>query len=328
MLPSPPPSAEAPADDDAIRTRGLGRDFAGRTAVHALDLRVRTGEIYGLLGPNGSGKSTTVRMLTTQLRPTRGSARIAGADLASEPGAVRRRTGTVLQAVALDPLMTGRALLTLQGRAQSLARRAARERAAELLATLGAESFADTPVGKLSGGQRRRVDLATALVQRPAVLFLDEPTTGLDPSSRRGLWDEIRGLVRDHGITVLLTTQYLEEADQLCDRIGILRAGRLITSADPRTLKAEAGERVLHLRFTAADTAARALTLLTGRGEPAVRTAPDTVGVRLTGPGADGRTLSLLAADGLHADSLRVDEPTLEDVFLRLTPTPEEAPAA
>ncbi|MGW9381386.1 ATP-binding cassette domain-containing protein [Streptomyces albidoflavus] len=326
MPPSPCPPAEAAADD-ALRTHGLGRDFAGRTAVHALDLRVRTGEIYGLLGPNGSGKSTTVRMLTTQLRPTRGSARIAGADLAGEPGGVRRRTGTVLQAVALDPLMTGRALLTLQGRAQALTRRAARDRAAELLATLGVESFADTPVGKLSGGQRRRVDLATALVQRPAVLFLDEPTTGLDPASRRGLWDEIRGLVRDHGITVLLTTQYLEEADQLCDRIGILRAGRLVASADPRTLKAEAGERVLHLRFTA-DAAARALTLLTGRGEPAHRTAPDTVGVRLAGPGADGRTLSLLAAEGLHADSLRVDEPTLEDVFLRLTPTPEEAPAA
>ncbi|MGN0120763.1 MAG: ABC transporter ATP-binding protein [Streptomyces albidoflavus] len=325
MLPFPPPPAEAAADD-ALRTHRLGRDFAGRTAVHALDLRVRTGEIYGLLGPNGSGKSTTVRMLTTQLRPTRGSARIAGADLASEPGAVRRRTGTVLQAVALDPLMTGRALLTLQGRAQALTRRAARDRAAELLATLGAESFADTPVGKLSGGQRRRVDLATALVQRPAVLFLDEPTTGLDPASRRGLWDEIRGLVRDHGVTVLLTTQYLEEADQLCDRIGILRAGRLVASADPRTLKAEAGERVLHLRFTAAGAAA--FTLLTGRGEPAHRTAPDTVGVRLAGPGADGRTLSLLAAEGLHADSLRVDEPTLEDVFLRLAPTPEKVPAA
>ncbi|MFC7470340.1 ABC transporter ATP-binding protein [Actinomadura keratinilytica] len=326
MLPFPPPPAEAAADD-ALRTHRLGRDFAGRTAVHALDLRVRTGEIYGLLGPNGSGKSTTVRMLTTQLRPTRGSARIAGADLASEPGAVRRRTGTVLQAVALDPLMTGRALLTLQGRAQALTRRAAHDRAAELLATLGAESFADTPVGKLSGGQRRRVDLATALVQRPAVLFLDEPTTGLDPAS--------------------------------CAACGTRSAGSSGTTASPSCSPPSTWRRPTSSATGSASSAPDAssppptpapsrprresASCTCGSPPPAPPPAPSpcspagaspptapppTPSASAWRPGADGRTLSLLAAEGLHADSLRVDEPTLEDVFLRLAPTPEEVPAA
>jgi daunorubicin resistance ABC transporter ATP-binding subunit len=312
----------------AVRAVGLGRDFAEHAAVHRLDLEVRPGEVYGLLGPNGSGKSTTVRMLTTMLRPTRGTARVAGADIARDPAAVRRRIGVVLQGTALDPRMSARELLRLQGRLQSLSARQARARCAELLTAFAAQDFADTAVGKLSGGQRRRVDLAVALVQRPDVLFLDEPTTGLDPGSRRELWDEIRALAA-HGVTVLLTTQYLEEADQLCDRVGILRAGRLIASAAPHALKSEVGDRVLTLRFHDAPAADRARKLLAaegGRTHPAAST-PHAVSIRLDHPGADGEALLTLASAGLHAASLTVDEPSLEDVFLRLARTPEGATA-
>jgi ABC-2 type transport system ATP-binding protein len=314
----------------SIRTVGLGRDFADRPAVHGLDLEVNPGEVYGLLGPNGSGKTTTVRMLTTMLRPSRGTAQVAGADVSRDPGTVRRRTGVVFQGTALDPLMSARELLRLQGRLQSLTARQARARCAELLTAFDARDFADTPVGKLSGGQRRRVDLAVALVQRPDVLFLDEPTTGLDPASRRELWDQIRAWSADHGVTVLLTTQYLEEADQLCDRVGILREGRLIASASPRVLKSEAGDRVLTLRFRDATAADRAQELLAARVEQlhTPEDAPHAVSIRLTRPGADGETLLILASAGLHAESLTVDEPSLEDVFLRLALTPEGATAA
>lgn len=308
----------------SLRAIGLRRDFGERTAVHGLDLEVHPGEVYGLLGPNGSGKSTTVRMLTTMLRPSGGTAGVAGADIIRDPGTVRRRTGVVLQGSALDPRMSARELLRLQGRLQFLTARQARARCAELLAAFDAEEFADTPSGRLSGGQRRRVDLAVALVQRPDVLFLDEPTTGLDPASRRGLWDQIRALSAT-GVTVLLTTQYLDEADRLCDRIGILRAGRLIASAAPQALKAEIGDRILTLRFHDASAADRARELLAARGEQlrTAEAAPHAVSIRLKGPGADGQTLLALASAGLHADSLTVDEPSLEDVFLRLAFTPE-----
>ncbi|MFD7069967.1 ATP-binding cassette domain-containing protein [Streptomyces sp. NPDC059913] len=314
----------------SIRAVGLGRDFAEHTAVHRLDLEVNPGEVYGLLGPNGSGKSTIVRMLTTMLRPSRGAAQVAGADISRDPGTVRRRTGVVLQGAALDPLMSARELLRLQGRLQTLSARQARARCAELLTAFDAHDFADTPVGKLSGGQRRRVDLAVALVQRPDVLFLDEPTTGLDPAGRRDLWDEIRTLAATHGVTVLLTTQYLEEADQLCDRVGILRAGRLIASAAPNALKEEVGDRVLTLRFLDAPTAGQARELLTAKGAQihTAATAPHTVSIRLARPGADGEALLTLASAGLNAESLTVDEPSLEDVFLRLALTPESATAA
>ncbi|MEW2556682.1 ATP-binding cassette domain-containing protein [Streptomyces zhihengii] len=318
------------ANSSAIRTVGLGRDFAERTAVHGLDLEVNPGEVYGLLGPNGSGKSTAVRMLTTMLRPSRGSAVVAGADVVRDPEAVRRRIGVVLQQTALDPLMSARELLLLQGRLQSLTAPQARARCEELIARFGADEFADTATGKLSGGQRRRVDLAVALVQRPDVLFLDEPTTGLDPAARRGLWDELRALSADHGVSVLLTTQYLEEADRLCDRVGILRAGHLIASAAPHVLKEETGDRVLTLRFRDAATAGRARELLTAGGEQlhTAAAAPHAVGIRLARPGADGETLLALASAGLHAVSLTVDEPSLEDVVLRLALTPKGTAAA
>ncbi|WP_078843843.1 ABC transporter ATP-binding protein [Streptomyces albus] len=314
--------------DSSIRASGLGRDFAGRAAVRDLDLEVAPAEIYGLLGPNGSGKSTTVRMLTTMLRPTRGTARVAGADVAAEPALVRSRSGTVLQDTALDPGMAGRELLLLQGRMHGLAAARARGRCDELLAVTGMARHADTPVGKLSGGQRRRIDLAVALVQRPRVLFLDEPTTGLDPESRRSLWSEIRRLSVESGVTVLLTTQYLEEADELCHRVGILREGRLIASASPRALKESVGERALTLRFGDEGAAARALRLLTGRGETAGLLAAGTVRAKLSRAGADSDMLLALAAEGLRADAIRVDEPSLEDVYLRLAAVPEHGHGA
>ncbi|WP_084195234.1 ATP-binding cassette domain-containing protein [Streptosporangium amethystogenes] len=189
----------------AIHVAGLGRDFGDRSAVHQLDLQVNAGEVYGLLGPNGSGKSTTVRMLTTMLRPSRGTAHVAGADITHDPETVRRRIGIVLQETALDPLMSARELLHLQGRLQSFTARQARDRSAELLVSFSMEEFADTPVSRLSGGRRRRVDLAVALAQRPLVLFLDEPTTGLDPVSRLSGLPALLALV---GATVLLGTGF------------------------------------------------------------------------------------------------------------------------
>lgn len=210
----------------SIRTVGPGRDFAERAAVHRLDLEVNRGEVQGLLGPSGSGKSTTVRMLTTMLHPSPGTAQVTGADITRDPGAVRRHTGVVLQGTVLDSLISARAPLGLQGRLQSLTARQARARRTELLTAFNAEEFPGTSVGKLSGGRRRRIDLAVTLVQRPDTLFLDEPTTALDPASRRGLGDGIRALSANHGTTALLRTPRSEDAYQLCDRVGILRAGR------------------------------------------------------------------------------------------------------
>jgi ABC-type multidrug transport system ATPase subunit len=305
--------------DSSLQTFGLGRDFGDRTAVDGLDLSVRPGEIYGLLGPNGSGKSTTLRMLTTMLRPTRGSAVVAGADVTRDPAAVRARIGVVLQSTALDPLMTGRELLRLQGRVQGLSAARSRARCDELLDAMAMGEHAGTAVGRLSGGQRRRIDLAVSLVQRPAVLFLDEPTTGLDPASRRALWAQVVELNAEHGVTVLLTTQYLEEADRLCHRVGILRAGALAASSAPQELKDGLGERALSLRFGDAATAGDALRLVLERGETADPVAGNGLRVRLLHADAGRDLLPALSAAGLHPQAMSVDEPSLEDVYLRLS---------
>ena len=205
---------------------------AGIRAVDGLDLAVAAGEIYGFLGPNGAGKTTSVRILTTLLRPTAGVARVAGHDVVGAADAVRREIGVALQEAAIDPLMTGRELLRMQGALHGLRGPAARARAAELLERVGLTQAGDRRVGGYSGGMRRRLDLALALVHRPRVLFLDEPTTGLDPTSRGALWREVRAL-NDDGTTVFLTTQYLEEAEQLADRVGIIAAGRLVAEGTP-----------------------------------------------------------------------------------------------
>ena len=231
----------------AIETMGLTKSYRSRSgvveAVRGVDLQVRAGEVFGFLGPNGAGKSTTVRMLTTLLTITSGSARVAGSDVAAEPDAVRRRIGVALQEAGLDPRQTGRELLALQGRLFGLSAPEASGRAAELLALVELEDAADRHIKGYSGGMKRRLDLASALVHEPDVLFLDEPTTGLDPASRVTVWDEVRR-INARGTTVFLTTQYLEEADQLCDRLAIIDGGLIVREGTPAQLKAELRERL------------------------------------------------------------------------------------
>src|SRR5436305_9930550 len=226
----------------AVEAVGLVKQYTGRggvvDAVRGVDLRVRAGEIFGFLGPNGAGKSTTVRMLTTLLSITSGSAAVAGLDVAGHPDAVRRRIGVALQEAGLDPRQTGRELLVLQARLFDLSRSDAERRAAELLDLVELTDAADRSIKGYSGGMKRRLDLASALVHEPDVLFLDEPKTGLDPASRPTVWDEVRR-INERGTTVFLTTQYLEEADQLCDRLAIIDGGRIVREGTPANLKAD-----------------------------------------------------------------------------------------
>jgi ABC-2 type transport system ATP-binding protein len=231
----------------AVRAEGLVKHYTSRSetveAVRGVDLRVEAGEVFGFLGPNGAGKSTTVRMLTTLLSITSGTAMVAGADVATEADEVRRRIGVALQEAGLDPRQTGRELLHLQARLFGLTAHEAAERTEGLLALVELEDAADRSIKGYSGGMKRRLDLATALVHAPEVLFLDEPTTGLDPASRLTVWDEVRR-INERGTTVFLTTQYLEEADQLCDRLAIIDDGRIVREGTPAGLKADLRERL------------------------------------------------------------------------------------
>jgi ABC-2 type transport system ATP-binding protein len=234
------------AGGPAVVASGLVKNYTGREgtveAVRGVDLEVSNGEIFGFLGPNGAGKSTTVRMLTTLLTITAGRAEVAGVDVADDPDAARARIGVALQEAGLDPRQTGRELLILHGRLFGLDKAESVERARELLALVELEDAADRVLKGYSGGMQRRLDLAAALVHEPEVLFLDEPTTGLDPASRLTIWEELRR-INGHGTTVFLTTQYLEEADQLCDRIAIIDDGRIVREGTPERLKSELRER-------------------------------------------------------------------------------------
>jgi ABC-2 type transport system ATP-binding protein len=226
----------------AVEAQGLVKHFSGRggevEAVKGVDLRVREGEVFGFLGPNGAGKSTTVKMLTTLMTITAGSARVAGVDVTEDPDGVRQRIGVALQEIGLDPRQTGRELVILQGRLFGMSRTQAEERARELLELVELTDAADRRIKGYSGGMKRRLDLASALVHEPEVLFLDEPTTGLDPASRLTVWDEMRR-INERGTTVFLTTQYLEEADQLCDRLAIIDGGLIVGEGTPAELKAD-----------------------------------------------------------------------------------------
>jgi ABC-2 type transport system ATP-binding protein len=226
----------------AVEARALVKTYGDVEAVRGVDLRVDAGEVFGFLGPNGAGKSTTVKMLTTLLTITSGSAAVAGVDVAGDPDAVRKRIGVALQEAGLDPRQSGRELLILQARLFGLTAAEAAVRASELLALVELEDAADRRIKTYSGGMKRRLDLASALVHRPDVLFLDEPTTGLDPSSRLTVWDEVRR-INEQGTTVFLTTQYLEEADALCDRLAIIDGGLIVREGTPASLKAELRER-------------------------------------------------------------------------------------
>ena len=315
----------------AVEVEQLVREFKGGIrAVDGLDLEVRHGEIYGFLGPNGAGKTTVVRILTTLLRPTAGRARVAGHDVVSDGDAVRRAIGVALQEAAIDPLMTGRELLRMQGALHGLRGPEARERAVQLLDRVGLTEAGDRRVGGYSGGMRRRLDLALALVHRPHVLFLDEPTTGLDPTSRAALWREVQALHED-GTTVFLTTQYLEEAEQLADRVGIINRGNLVAEGTPESLKARVGEPTVHVEMTHPDDAARACEALAGLGRverPTERT-PTRIGVRTTaGHAAIAPVVRALDEAGVEVEFVEVESPSLDDVFAAVTGSHLEGAAA
>jgi ABC-2 type transport system ATP-binding protein len=298
------------------------REFKGGIrAVDELDLEVRDGEIYGFLGPNGAGKTTVVRILTTLLRPTAGRARVAGHDVVQDGDAVRRAIGVALQEAAIDPLMTGRELLRMQGALHGLRAREARDRAAQLLDRVGLTQAGDRRVGGYSGGMRRRLDLALALVHRPHVLFLDEPTTGLDPTSRVALWREVRAL-HEEGTTVFLTTQYLEEAEQLADRVGIIARGSLVAEGTPESLKARVGQPTVHVEMSDPEDAGRACEALAGLGTveaPTERT-PTRIGVRTAaGKAAIAPVVRALDEAGVAVEFVEVETPTLDDVFMAVT---------
>jgi len=304
----------------AIEVENLVRDFRkGPRAVDGIDLTVSTGEIYGFLGPNGAGKSTTVLMLTTLLPPTSGRAWVGGHDIVREGGAVRAVIGAALQEAALDAILTGREHLALQGTLQGLSGEHRRRRTQELLERVGLTEAADRRVGGYSGGMKRRLDLALALVHSPRILFLDEPTTGLDPQSRAALWEEVARLAHDEGMTVFLTTQYLEEADALANRIGIIDHGRIVAEGTPAQLKAEIGSPTVEV--TPDDPAAgdRLAELLASFGEMR-RNGRGSVTVQL--PGGEGRLADIvrvLDQANLKVDTLQLHQPSLDDVFLAKT---------
>ena len=306
--------------DNGIEVDGLVREFKGGVrAVDGIHFRVEPGEIYGFLGPNGAGKSTTVLMLTTLLPPTAGTARVAGHDIVREGPAVRQAIGAALQEAALDPLLTGREHLRLQTTLHGLPKAERMRRGVELLERVGLSDAADRKVGGYSGGMKRRLDLALALVHSPRVLFLDEPTTGLDPQSRSDLWEEVSRLAREEGVTVMLTTQYLEEADALAERVGIIDQGRIVAEGTPAALKAEVGRPSLEVIPSDPGGCDRLATVLSRFGE--LLDAPaGAVAVRLE-RGADelAPVVRALDAESVGIEHFQLHSPTLDDVFLAKT---------
>ncbi len=305
-------------DVPAIVVEGLERAFDEVKAVQGVDLEVGEGEIYGFLGPNGAGKTTTVRMLTTLLLPTAGRAAVAGHDVVGEARAVRASIGVALQEAALDPLMTGRELIRLQAILQGLPTAEGRRRADDLLERVDLIAAADRRVGSYSGGMKRRLDLAAALVHEPRVLFLDEPTTGLDPVSRKTIWEEVR-VLNDEGTTVFLTTQYLEEADQLADNVGIIDNGRIVAEGTPDSLKAEIGNPHIQLQIAEGSiTEAEEACARIGKLLPP--TDARTVLVEVANGAADiPRTVRALDEAGIGVEALELVRPTLDDVFVAKT---------
>ena len=306
----------------AIEVEGLVKQFKkGPRAVDGIDLHVDAGEIYGFLGPNGAGKSTTVLMLTTLLPITSGTARVAGFDVARNGGRVREEIGAALQEAALDPHLTAREHMRLQTALHGIPKGERAARGDELIERVGLAEAADRRVGGYSGGMRRRLDLALALVHRPRILFLDEPTTGLDPQSRTALWEEVEWLASGEGMTVFVTTQYLEEADRLADRVGIIDRGVIVAEGTPQQLKSEIGEPAVEATPADSRDRDRLSAVMSRFGTPAgEQDAGATVSVRL----ASGHTglqgvLRELDAEGIELADLQLHAPTLDDVFLAKT---------
>jgi ABC-2 type transport system ATP-binding protein len=304
----------------AIEVENLVREFRkGPRAVDGIDLAVQPGEIYGFLGPNGAGKSTTVLVLTTLLPPTSGRATVGGFDIVRQGAQVRAVIGAALQEAALDAILTGREHLILQATLQGLSGSERRRRTQALLERVGLTEAADRRVGGYSGGMKRRLDLALALVHSPRILFLDEPTTGLDPQSRSALWEEVARLARDDGMTVFLTTQYLEEADVLAGRIGIIDHGHIVAEGTPAQLKAEIGGPSVEVTPAEADEAGRLAELLSGFGEMR-RNGNGSVTVQLPGGEAElAEIVRILDRADLHVETLQLHQPSLDDVFLAKT---------
>ena len=308
-----------PSTGEAIRTESLVREFGDVRAVDGVDLQIPVGEIYGFLGPNGAGKSTTVHMLCTLLAPSGGRALVAGYDVADQPGQVRLRIGVALQEAALDPKQTGTELLELQGRLYGLSRREIGQRVAELAELIDLGDFLNRLIGTYSGGMKRRLDLAAALIHNPEIVFLDEPTTGLDPVSRVQVWSEVRRLNQQLDMTIFLTTQYLEEADELAHRVGIIDNGRIVAEGTPTELKRSVGSDLIIARVEgdaervssvvksvpgvlSVESHGNELVIATGNGSAAI----SPVAVALAGSEVAVRELTLRT-------------PTLDDVFLELT---------
>jgi ABC-2 type transport system ATP-binding protein len=305
--------------DNGIEVEGLVRVFKGGVrAVDGIDLRVAPGEIYGFLGPNGAGKSTTVLVLTTLLPPTSGSARVAGLDVVHQGSRVRRAIGVSLQESALDPFLTGSEHMRLQSALHGLAKGEREARGKELLARVGLTEAAERKIGTYSGGMKRRLDLALALLHRPRLLFLDEPTTGLDPQSRAALWDEVRRLARD-GVTVFLTTQYLEEADVLADRVGIIDHGKIVAEGTPIELKAQIASQTVEAVPQDPADRERLATVLHRFGAETAASAGGVAAQLPEGAGDLAEIVRVLDSEGLKVADLRLHSPTLDDVFLAKT---------
>jgi len=311
----------------AVEVNALTKKYGDHQALRDMTLRVRWGEIYGFLGPNGAGKSTLIQILTTLMLPTSGSARVAGFDVVHEAAKIRFKIGVALQDTGVDPLLTGRELLTVQGRLFGLNRASAKRRASELLQQFDLQEAAGNRVKTYSGGMRRRLDLALALVHEPAILFLDEPTTGLDPANRLALWSLLRTIARDTQTTIFLSTQYLEEADTLCDQIAIIDHGQMIAQDTPQALKRLMKRDVIELEPESDTDLEQVLELLTS-DYPDLTV--DRGVIRILVPhGANAITtlIERLRANHLTLATLKVTPPTLDDVFMQLTDAKRDGPS-
>ena len=316
---------------NAIETRALAKSFGATRALDGIDLTVREGTVYGLLGPNGAGKTTTIRVLATLLQPDGGTATVAGLDVTRDPDAVRRKVGLTGQYASVDEDLTGVENLVLVGRLLGLPWRSARQRATELLEAFGLADAAGRQVRTYSGGMRRRIDIAASLVTVPEILFLDEPTTGLDPRGRNQVWELVRRIAAE-GTTVLLTTQYLDEADRLAERLAVIDHGRVIAEGTSRELKASVGANAVHVRLADAgqgDAARAAIARVTGNGVMP-GTDAQVIGARLASTAQAADVLAALTRDNVEVAEFSVGTPSLDEVFLALTgkpsaPQPEEA---
>ena len=305
---------------EAITTTDLRRSFGENEAVAGIDLHVEEGEIYGFLGPNGAGKSTMVKMLCTLLAPTGGSATVAGYDVASQAGEIRLRIGVALQDSSIDGKQTGREMLDLQGRLYGLSSTDIARRMDDVIGLVDIGSAIDDRVGSYSGGMKRRLDLAMSLIHKPQLLFLDEPTTGLDPASRQAVWDEVRSLNDHEGMTIFLTTQYLEEADELAGRVGIIAKGRLEAEGTPVELKRSIGTDLIVVRVDGGATESAAAAIRAVDGIDGVEVHGDELSAQSTdGAAAIAGVAVALNDSDVTVRSLTLRTPTLDDVFLDVT---------